>query len=126
MADEKPVVEPEQPVNGTDLGTQAEIGVGPSPAELHAAAEKQKARRQERIQKIVAATTFLVERAGPPNAIMLQQGLLAILGELEAMWMAMIGRGLITNDDKQDLLDWGVQEIFNRSASQAREIIRPQ
>ena len=80
-------------------------------------------RRKARAFKAVMAADKIASRVGRTDVVHVQQTVLAVVAECNAIWKALLDRNLITEDQRQDYLDWGMADLLAKIDGKANEVI---
>ena len=78
--------------------------------------EKFEARRLQRAQKIVHAGNLIASALGrEPAGIEAMQTCLINIAETAALWHALMDKGLVTENTRQDYLDGAVEDLLRKT-----------
>ena len=79
-------------------------------------------RRKSRAFKIFNLSMLMERRIGKADVMQVQQTGLAIIAEMKGLWQALLDKGIITEAQRQDYLDRGVDSLAHQVESKASEI----
>lgn len=87
--------------------------------------KKLEERRRVRATTLIAACGIINSKANggqAPHNLDLQMGLMDLIANNNAIWQALFDAGIIAPDAKQDYLDAGVTELYNRVSGYSGQI----
>lgn len=79
-------------------------------------------RRKARILRLVGAVMQIRQQKGGATMDEIQIAQAATISEMKGLWQALIDKKLITEAQRQDYLDRGVQELCAQFDAQASQI----
>lgn len=77
----------------------------------------------QRLQLFAGAQALIQARTGAPTVEALQIGLLSASAELNALWALLTESALVTPAHRQNLLNMGAQDLYERVQEHAKKVV---